>query len=311
LAARAVTVRRLLVGLIAACILAAAAGVLWHFERDPTFASMVGALRRTPAASLYASGLATGVSFAGLAFYDRFATRLIVPRAVAQGRAWFVGAASHAVSNTLGFPVFTGSALRYRLYRQVGLSRADIARVVVLVGFCVVLGSVTVLLLALTCATITPAYVRLACGTSMIVLVTLLCQVPLTARYLGRYGLALPAMRRGTLLMPLWVGAVEGCAAIGALYILLPEAIRPGFATFASVVMGAMLLGVLSHSPGGIGVFEAAILATFPDDRRAAVLAALLLFRLIYNIAPFVIAVISLTAQQTRTVGAMSVRRRI
>lgn len=303
--------KRILLGVVAACILCAATGVLWRFAQNLTFDAIEQALRRTSVASLYASALATGISFAGLAYYDRFATRLIAPGMVSTGCACFIGAVSHAVSNTLGFPVITGSALRFRLYRQLGLPAADIARVVVLIGFCVALGSISVLLLALLFASATPVYGRAACGAGVLVLVLLLWRVPVIARYLGRYRVSLPALKTGTLLPPFFVGIVEGCAAIGALYLLLPEEIRPGFATMAAVVMGAMLLGVLSHSPGGIGVFEATILATFPANRHADVLAALLLFRLIYNIVPFAMAALLLAVQQGPLTGRISVGRRI
>jgi uncharacterized membrane protein YbhN (UPF0104 family) len=306
-----VTFRRTAVGLLALGILSAAAAVLWHFAKTLTLDAITQALRRTPVTSMYASAVATIVSFAGLAYYDGFATRLMVPGKVANGWAWFVGATSHAVSNTVGIPVLTGSALRYRLYRQAGVRAADIARVVVLIGFCVGLGSVAVLLVALTLAPATPASMRAASTVALLAMVTMLCQVRWITRTLARRGVSLPTMTPYALLRPLGVGAVEACAAIYAFYILLPGDLRPDFATLASIVIGAMLLGILSHSPGGLGVFEATILASFPGNRHADVLAALFLFRLIYNITPFTIAVLCLAVQQGRLIGGSSVGRRI
>ena len=298
-------------GLVTAGLLCAAAGVLWHITRSLTFDAVEQALHHTPVASLYAAALATAVSFVGLAYFDRFATRLIAPAAFASPYAWYVGAVSHAVSNTLGFPVITGSALRYRLYRQSGMGAAEIASVITLVGLCVALDSVTVLLTAFIIAPATSFYGRATCFAGMITLLAGLGQIPRIGGFLRRHGLSLPAMTRTTLLLPFFVGIMEGGAVICAFYTLLPEDIRPGFAVLASIVVGAMMVGVLSHSPGGIGVFEAAILATFPGGHHADVLAALLLFRLIYNIFPFLLAVLLLTAQQGHLAGRSSVRRRV
>ena len=49
------------------------------------------------------------------------------------------------------------------------------------------------------------------------------------------------------------------------------------------------MLGIASHSPGGLGVFEATILQAVGGDVDA-LLAALLMFRCIYYIAPFIVA---------------------
>lgn len=305
------TIRRLVPGLLALAILCGAGAMIWHVAQGITLAAIEQALRRTPLGSLYGSALATCVSLAGLAYYDRFATGLITPGKISNARAWMVGATSHVIANTLGFPLFTGTALRYRMYRHDGLAAADIARIVVVIGVCVALGSVTVLLIALTFARSTPTYVRAASGVAMIVLITLVCRTRLIASHLVQRGVPLPSMTAATFAAPLLAGALEGCAAIYAFYLLLPDDIRPGFATLAAVVIGAMLLGVLSHAPGGIGVFEATILATFSAGHRADVVASLLLFRLVYNLLPFTVALLCLAAAQGRRLASFSIGRRV
>lgn len=304
-------VRRFVFGAVALCIICAAAWSLSHIAHTITLAAIYTAIRRTPLTGLCASALATTVSFMGLACYDRFATEVVAPARIGRGHAWFVGAISHAISNTLGIPVFTGSALRYRLYRQSGLETADIARVTIVVGLCVASGSVAVLVVALTFAPDAFAGGRIVGIGGAVVLLAMLAGFPWIARKLQRRGVALPAMRRRALLKPLAIGLIEGSAAIYALYALLPGDLRPGFATLAAIVLGAMLLGLLSHSPGGAGVFEAAVLTAFPAARHADVLAALLLFRLIYNLIPFAMAALLLTVQQARLAEASSIRGRI
>jgi len=83
-------------------------------------------------------------------------------------------------------------------------------------------------------------------------------------------------------------------------------------------VLAATLLGVLSHAPGGVGVFEAAVLTAFPAGRHAELLAALLLYRLLYNLAPFCLACVAVAVRQAvafrqvpSAAAARSIRGRI
>ena len=103
----------------------------------------------------------------------------------------------------------------------------------------------------------------------------------------GRRTLRLPG-RRLTFLQ-LVITALDVAAAATVLYLLLPEA--PPFGAFLLVYLLALAAGVLSHVPGGVGVFEAILLAAFSDTLGAAPLAAaLLLYRLIYVVLPLLVA---------------------
>ncbi|MFP3547646.1 lysylphosphatidylglycerol synthase domain-containing protein, partial [Rhizobium sp. SIMBA_035] len=82
----------------------------------------------------------------------------------------------------------------------------------------------------------------------------------------GRRTLRLPG-RRLTFLQ-LIITALDVAAAATVLYLLLPEA--PPFGAFLLVYLLALAAGVLSHVPGGVGVFEAILLAAFADKLGAA-----------------------------------------
>jgi len=75
-----------------------------------------------------------------------------------------------------------------------------------------------------------------------------------------------------------------------AMYMLLPSEPNIDFVTIAVVFVSATLLGFASHAPGGLGVFDAAMLVALWQYDKESVLAGLLLFRLLYYIAPFVLA---------------------
>ena len=85
------------------------------------------------------------------------------------------------------------------------------------------------------------------------------------------------------------LGVIDICSASAALYVLLPRDDRLGFPTFATLYSFASMLGIASHAPGGLGVFEATILQGVGGSEDA-VLASLLLFRGIYYVVPFIAA---------------------
>jgi hypothetical protein len=82
------------------------------------------------------------------------------------------------------------------------------------------------------------------------------------------------------------------------MYVLVPDEPNLGFVVVAVIFVSATLLGFASHSPGGLGVFDAAMLVGLWQMDKEDLLAGMLLFRLLYYIAPFVISVILLTLRE-------------
>ena len=96
-----------------------------------------------------------------------------------------------------------------------------------------------------------------------------------------------------------------------AMYVLVPNHPDLGFVTVAVVFVSATLLGFASHSPGGLGVFDAAMLIALWQYDKEELLAGLLIFRLLYYITPFTLALLTLgmrelrlTLQRRRDVGS-------
>jgi len=117
------------------------------------------------------------------------------------------------------------------------------------------------------------------------------------AAVLGDFKLPGPLLTLGQMTL----GVIDICSASAALYVLLPKADRLGFPTFATLYSFAAMLGIASHAPGGLGVFEATILQGVGGNEDA-VLASLLLFRGVYYAVPFV-------AAMTMLGGVEAVRR--
>ncbi|MBC7958016.1 MAG: UPF0104 family protein [Cytophagales bacterium] len=286
---------------VAIVTLGAALGLTWWaLHRQFGVVSWQGvksALAAQPAIHIAAAVALTALSFLALAVYDLIGTRVAVGRRVPARTALFAGASANAISNTLGFHALTGSAVRARIYRGAGLAGADVARIVSLSWLSLALGFLAMLCVA--------AWVQAAVGSTpaaslqwglglAALLLLLIAWLAAGQRQLVvfRFRQPLPSARMALALMA--TGAVESAAAIGALYVLLPADLAPSFSLFAIGCIGAVALGLVAHAPGGIGVFEASVTALLSGAGRADLLAALLLYRAVYNLLPFALAITAL-----------------
>lgn len=297
---------RALSWLVSMLLLALAAWLLHRYLGAMRWRDVGTALRELPRAHVAGALAATATSFAMLAAFDVLAARSVAPARVPAGLAAFAGFAAHALSNTLGFHAVIGGAVRFRVYATAGLGTGDIARVVGLASLGVGLGYAV---LGAAGLLLEPA---LAAGWGRpagLLIVALLAGLllwlarPRNLR-LHRWSVTLPGS--GGAALQMLVGGVEMSAAIGAMYLLLPPAIAPAPADFVPVYLAALLAGIVSHAPGGLGVFEAILLGAFPAEARADVLAGLLCYRLVYNLLPFGLAALALglfEARRRRTVA--------
>ncbi|MEO7431160.1 MAG: UPF0104 family protein [Dokdonella sp.] len=263
-----------------------AGNLLWRQFQSLSVATLHDAWIATPMSAIVLSVIATAISFACLAAYEWFATTRAVPGRVPTGAALLVGVTAHAIANTLGFHAITAGALRYRAYRRFGLGVADVTRIVALVGVCVAAGVVSISGLA-TLAVGMPG--DRSTAMALMALALLVCLAVASVVAMRTHARTAILVRRAIGLCV--VGTIEMAASIGALYVLIPTSAMPDPANFVLLFVSATLLGIVSHVPGGIGVFEAAILAAMPSNERAGVLIALLAYRAIYNLLPFLLAV--------------------
>ena len=87
-------------------------------------------------------------------------------------------------------------------------------------------------------------------------------------------------------------------AAAAVLFVLLPGGYNLDYPTFLAAYIFACLIGIASHAPGGLGVFEATILVALNRLPYEQVLGALLIFRVIYYVLPFVLALVMLALNE-------------
>ena len=265
--------------------------------RDLGVVELEAAVLRQPAWHVVVCLVLTAASFTCLALYDLVGVHVAARGRVRARLALLAGACAAAIANTLGFHAVSGSAVRAHLYLPAGLSGGEVVRVVSMSWLSVVAGNMTMLSGAelVEAATAADPAWHAALGVALegLLLVWLwwLSRGPREIAF-GRFRLPMPPASLALSLMLL--GAVESGTAIGALYVLLPADLTPPFDVFAVGCIAAVILGVVAHTPGGLGVFEASMTAILSGRGRPDLLAALLLYRLLYNLLPFVLAVATL-----------------
>ena len=268
------------------------------------FVQFESAFRATRADQiLLAFGLAA-ISYLALTGYDALALRHLGAK-VPYPLTALASFTSYAISFTLGFPLVTGGAVRFWIYGPAGLSAGRIASLTVVAGITFWLGMGLVLAFgflfdaqAIGEINRFPDWANRAIGLALIVLLIAYLAWVTRLRLQGR-GVLLHFRLPGPMLTlgQTALGVIDVCAAAGALYVLLPSGHGVSYFAFAALYSFAAMLGIASHSPGGLGVFEATMIKGVGGSADK-LLAALLLFRVVYYIVPFVLALALLGAHE-------------
>src|SRR5256714_1397479 len=246
----------------------------------------------------------TAIAYAVLPGYDAIALSY-VDHPLPVRRIAFGSFIAYALSHSLGFPLLSGGPVRYRFWSAWGLSPSEIAQAISFAGATFIIGMIAV-----------AGFVFVLEPRSTIELLRLpfnslkplgaLCLV-LIAGYL-----VASATRNTTFLFFAWefpipstrlaiahlLGAMVDWTAAGAvLYVLLPPGYQLAFVPVLGVFLLAQFAGILSHVPGGLGVFEAiVVLLLRPHVPAASIVGALVAYRAIYYLLPLVIALTFLIA---------------
>src|SRR3981189_2542594 len=259
------------------------------------------ALTEIPPGHIALAALCVIGAFCTLTFYDFCRLRTIGKKPGPYRIAALSSFTSYTIGHNIGATVFTGGAIRFRIYSDYGLNAIDVAKICFLSGLTFWLGNLFVLgfgmawhpwaasamdllppaanrLIAIGClAGIAPYFIWLVLGENR--------------RELGQNGwkVVLPSAR--LTLLQILIGVVDLGFCAMAMYLLMPAQPGLAFISLAVVFILATLLGFASHAPGSIGVFDAAMLVALPEFGREQLLATLVVFRILYFMIPFGIAI--------------------
>jgi len=287
-------------------IIAVAVVVLYHILREIDPDELIDAIEATNWRTFLIAGLFVAAGYLTLTFYDLFALRTIGRSEVPYRVAALAGFTSYAVGHNVGASVFSGGAVRYRIYSGWGLSVIEVTKICFVAGLTFWLGNATVLGLGILRApqaarALDPLPLwtnRLLAIIILALLAAYVAWVWVKPRVIGREGWQVTLPGGPLTLLQIAIGIVDlGCCA-AAMYMLVPDEPNLGFVTVAVIFVAATLLGFASHAPGGLGVFDAAMLVALWQFDKEDLLAGLLLFRLLYYIVPFVLSLAVLGARE-------------
>jgi phosphatidylglycerol lysyltransferase len=239
----------------------------------------------------------TALSYWLLSTYELLALRYL-QRLIPYTRIVFTSFIAYAFGHTLGFAVFTGGAIRFRLYATAGVGAVEVATVTAFCSLSLGIGLATISGLSLL---LSPAHaasvMHLHHNWSLLVGVLLLSAVLAYALWacfargaLEIRGWALRAPGPAIGLTQITLSVLDLSLSSAVLWSLLPANAHVPFITFLGVYAAAVIAGIISHVPGGVGVFEAVILFTVPTVPADALLGSLLAYRAIYYLVPLVFA---------------------
>ena len=305
---RVLLLRRFLGPLLSIGMLCLALWVLHLFAREVNYHQIRQYVQGLPHGRFVLAALLTALGYVVMTLYDRCAL-ISIKRKLPWRRVSMISFISYAFSNAVGMSLLVSGSIRYRFYIQNGLSTGDVARVVL---FCTT--SFWLGLLALTGVTLLwiplppelpLAALRLPVGAAL----TLVPLAWLVAAGLVRHPLrvwrwhvALPSL--GMAAQQIVIGALDWGLAAAVLYVLMPNALDSGFGHFLAIFVIAQMAGLISHVPGGLGVFEAVMLAGFGATGNQAlaapILGALAAYRVIYYLLPLCAAAVLVVQRETR-----------
>ena len=270
--------------------------VLHHQLAQLHIKSVFAHLHAIPRRQIAAALLFTALSYWLLSTYEVLALRYL-RRVIPYTRILFTSFIAYSFGHTLGFAVFTGSAIRFRLYVTAGVSAIDVATVTAFCSLSLGIGLATISGLSLLLSPVSAAAVlHLHHNWSLLVGTALLCAVLAYALWacfargaleIRGWSLRPPGPAIGLTQVVLSVLDLSLSSAV--LWSVLPADAHVPFVSFLGVYAAAVIAGIVSHVPGGVGVFEAVILLTVPNVPAEAMLGSLLAYRAIYYLVPLVV----------------------
>jgi glycosyltransferase 2 family protein len=302
------------VGVVLSLLIIAVASVtLFRLLHDIDIRKVVVAIEATSITTVLAAGVFVAAGYVTLTFYDFFSLRTIGRREVPYRIAALAAFTSYSVGHNLGATVFTGGLIRYRIYSAWGLGVIDIAKIAFVTGLTFWLGNAFVLAVGMAYAPEAASAINqlppwlnraIALTGSAVIAGYLLWLLP-RPRAVGADQWRITLPNAPLTLVQIGIGILDLGSAALAMYTLLPPLPTVDFITVLVTFVTATLLGFVSHAPGGLGVFDAALLVGLWQYEKEQLLASLLIFRVLYYVMPFATALVILAVREL----ILSVRR--
>jgi uncharacterized membrane protein YbhN (UPF0104 family) len=282
---------------VSVAVASLAAWVLFRTFQRISLADVLENMRAVPTRKLVAAALCAAGAFATLAFYEVAVVRY-VKHCIGRAKPIVTALIAFPLGHAVGQAMLSGGALRYRMYTPAGFSAMEVGATVLLsnLPYALAFGWLFDLALVFGADRLAPLFriesrwlfllgiLGLVKDAGYLLLVHLR-KAPIK---LGGWAVNLPTLPMT--LLQVVVGLTDIALVASVLYMLLPESAQIGFLPFLAVYLASILVGVLSHVPAGLGVLESMLLLLLPQVPPEELLAAVLLYRVIYEIVPVMLA---------------------
>ena len=284
--------------LLGVCLLVGAVYVVWKEFRTLNIADIGAALSNMPRRAVWLAAVWAFLSYFVLTFYDRLGT-LYAGNKVSYGRVSFASFCAYSLSHNLGFAAVSGAAVRYRLYAHWGLTPVQIAKVIAFCSLTFGLGGMVLGGAVLVgepdavpfFGSVAPHWAMAAVG---VLLWAVVAGYVSLSRFVQRFTvfgheIELPNWRMA--ILQVLLAAVDVAVTVNIMYQLLPDVPGLSYGRFLGVYLASYSAGLAANVPGGIGVFDSAMLLGLKGYMdEAQILAAIVVFRLLYYIIPLFLA---------------------
>ena len=284
--------------ILGAVLFVAALWIIHQALAKYQYHDIVRHLEELPRERLVLALVLTLLNYLILTGYDTLSIRYI-RHSLSYGKVAFVSFIAYAFSQSLGFGWLTGGSIRFRLYSSWGLSAVEITNVVAFngltfwLGFFTLAGAVFLFEpIPIPAALDFPFFSLRLPGVLMLLVVSgYLLWVLVIKRPLRIRSWEFPAPPLRLLVFQLLLPCLDWAVAGSVLYVLFSPIGHFSYPAFLAIFLLAQIIGLISHVPGGLGVFETImILFLTPALSPAEVLGIILAYRGIYYLIPLAAA---------------------
>ena len=270
-----------------------AAGMLYWQLRKYSLHDIARALLNIPMHDLFFACISCFLGYLSLSLYDYLALDY-VDRKVSWWKWMLAGMLGFAISNNAGSALVSGGAIRYRLYTRWRVPGSDIIKMLTFSGITYFLGAAAIAIIGFFL--IPRDIIADSIGINglfaiCVALVAVYFGLTLFFRNksikIGQILFKVPTTR--TAFIQMILGNADSVCAGMVLYFCIRTYIDMPFVVFIGLYVIAMVAGIFSQVPGGIGVFESIFLVVLPDTvDKANIFGALLAYRIIYYLLPLI-----------------------
>jgi uncharacterized membrane protein YbhN (UPF0104 family) len=271
--------------------------VLYRTFQRISLADVLAQMRAVPWHTLASAAMCAASAFLVLALYEIVVVRY-VKHCIGRAKPMITALIAFPLGHAVGQQMLSGGALRYRMYTPAGFSAMEVGATALLCNlpYALAFGVLLDLSLVLAAHRLAPLF-RLSSEWLMLLggvglakdvgylLLVIFRRAPVR---LGGWSVNLPTPAMTALQYV--VGVVDVILVSSVLYMLLPESAQLAYLPFLAVYLASVLVGILSHVPAGLGVLESMLLLLLPDVPPEQLLASVLMYRVIYEIIPLLVA---------------------